>query len=258
MYDAPEDKPGSPATTSPRAAGTAMRVLLAEDSAVSGDMTQAMATHVGVDMDVARNGLEAIEMIQAAQDEGRPYTLLLADVMMPVIDGIEMTRQVRASGITEAQMPIVAVTAATEVEDIRSYRAAGMQAFLQKPVSMQDLRAVFAAWGHRSRRRKETIRARAMLVLGAQFAARKAETLETIETAIAMQSRDEAVVSEIRTMLHQIAGTAGSFGDAALGEAAKACEMALLAAAFDDTDVLDVLVEARDVLRGDDLRGEGA
>ena len=226
-----------------------MHVLLAEDTPVSAEITQAMAQRLGVKLDIAANGLEAIEMVEAARRDGNPYTLLLADVMMPVVDGIEMTRQLRASGISPAQMPIIAVTAATEVGDIRSYRAAGMQAFLEKPISLKDLRAVFHAWGHDAPLRKANIRAHTMAMLTRQFDDRKAQALAAIEAALEAGGFSDEAVMNIRMQLHQIAGTAGSFGDARLGERAKAHEQDLMSAFSDRGDIGAALESARDLLR---------
>ena len=109
-----------------------LRVLLAEDTPINAEMMRAMASHLKIEMDVAANGLETIAMIEAARDAGNPYSLLLLDVMMPILDGVETAKRLRQSGYNEAELPIVAVTAATSLDEVRSYRAAGMQAFLEK------------------------------------------------------------------------------------------------------------------------------
>ena len=224
------------------------RVLLVEDTAVSAEITQAMAQRLGIRLERAANGLEGIEMVHEAIACGRPYTLLLADVMMPVVDGIEMTRQLRGAGISPAQMPIIAVTAATELSDLRAYREAGMQAFLEKPISLNDLRSVFAAWGEVGPLRKANIRKHTIELLNRQFETRKSETLAAIDQALATKVPSEETILNIRMLLHQIAGTAGSFADEALGTEAKQHETDLMDAHLAGGDVKISLRQAKDSL----------
>lgn len=225
------------------------RVLLAEDTPINAEMMQAMATHLEIDLDVAANGLDAIAMIAEAKKAGRPYSLLLLDVMMPVLDGVETATQLRQFGYSSNELPIVAVTAATSLEEIRTYRAAGMQAFLEKPVAIEDLRAVLNAWGHGTTERKQRVSQSALRALQEQFEKRNLHTLGSIEGALDQGRFDEETVMEIRNLLHQIAGTATTFGNTGLGEAARRHENALVAAFFERGDVRTVLEGARASLR---------
>ena len=207
-----------------------------------------MARQLSVEMDVAENGLEAIAMIEEASAAGRPYTLLLADVMMPVLDGIETTVRLRDMGYTPDALPIIAVTAATDLNEVRAYRASGMQAFLSKPVKLADLKAALRAWGVRPRRRKAEravpVAPEALAALGQQFADRNARTLALVETTLAQGPLDAPAIEDIRVLLHQIAGTAATFGNAALGDAARRCEGELVRARRDETDMRAVLEDA--------------
>ncbi len=217
-------------------AGTSaeLRVLLAEDTPISAEAMKAMAGHFSVEMDLAANGLETIDMVEAARREGRPYSLLLIDVMMPILDGIETTKRLRERGYDAQQLPIVAVTAATSIDEVRSYRACGMQAFLAKPVALADLRATFEAWGHSSdpsaKNPAQQIEPALMKALGQQFRDRNERTLNLINDALASDEISAAVVAEIRNLLHQIAGTATTFGDVKLSEASRVHENALIEA----------------------------
>ena len=230
-----------------------MRVLLAEDTPINAEAMKAMAAHLSVDMDIASNGLEAIEMVKAAESEGRPYSLLLVDVMMPILDGIETTTRLRAMGYNAERLPIVAVTAATSFDEIRSYRSCGMQAFLAKPVALADLRATFEAWGHaeraRANKKSSKIDPALMKALKQQFRDRNLRTLRLIEDALAGEHISPAVIEEIRNLLHQIAGTAATFGDAELSEAARSHENALIDAQAVDGDVRDSLAQAASSLK---------
>ena len=102
---------------------------------------------LGVDADTVNDGVEALEAWAAA--EGR-YAAVLADIHMPRMDGHELARQIRAAEASaarpRARTPIVAVTAnAMKGEDERCL-AAGMDAYLAKPVNMDQLRATLERW----------------------------------------------------------------------------------------------------------------
>lgn len=226
-----------------------LRALLAEDTPINAEMMQAMASHLEIDMDVAANGLDAITMIEEAKEAGHPYSMLLLDVMMPVLDGVETARRVRQSGYSKEELPIIAVTAATSLEEVRTYRAAGIQAFLEKPVAIEDLRAVLKAWGHGTVASKQRVPQTALRALQDQFEQRNLRTLGSIEAALEHERFDEETVMEIRNLLHQIAGTATTFGNTALGEDARRHENALVAAFFEQGDIRSVLEGARDSLR---------
>ncbi|UIP08275.1 response regulator [Erythrobacter sp. SDW2] len=223
-------------------------MLLAEDTAISADMMQVMAERLRISMDVAPNGLEAIEMIKAANEEGEPYSLLLVDIMMPILDGIETARRLRREGIDADELPIIAITAAADLEEVRSYRKAGMQAFLEKPVALADLRATLHAWGHGTEGRAQKLRAAAYDALTEQFRQRKQSTITALEEALAKPDLSENHLHELRRILHQLAGTAGSFGEPALGEAARGFEIELMAAWFDGDDPRTVIKQAAIIL----------
>ncbi|WP_284123874.1 response regulator [Parerythrobacter aestuarii] len=238
------DASGKQPSAGDAAAPAKLRVLLAEDTAISAEMMQAMADRLSIDMDIAANGLEAIDMVHAAIDKGEPYSLLLVDIMMPILDGIETARRLRSEGINTVELPIIAITAATELDEVRIYRKAGMQAFLEKPVALADLRATLHAWGHGTKNRAQKLRSAAFEALNEQFSERKVSTLKALRDALASDDLSESVIVELRRILHQLAGTAGSFGETALGEEARAHEIELMATYFEGGDVRDILERA--------------
>lgn len=106
-----------------------MRVLVVEDDPVIRMVSQKLlAKRVG-QVDVAENGAVGLEKIKNI-----PYDLILSDFFMPVMDGAEMIRQARASGI---QTPIISVTAAVLGEEAQELREAGANQILAKPISMK-------------------------------------------------------------------------------------------------------------------------
>lgn len=226
-----------------------VRILLAEDTPISAQMMEVMARHLGVDLDIAANGAEAIALIRSAAASERPYTLLLLDVMMPVLDGVETTRRLRSLGFDERTLPIIAVTAATDLEDVRSYREAGMQAFLGKPVSLTDLKTALSAWGQGSALARAGLADERWAALRGQFALRKRITLDQIEQTLSSEQPDEDQITAARILLHQLAGTAGSFGEQDLSESARELEAALVSAYMQCGDVRLVLTRASEILR---------
>jgi CheY-like chemotaxis protein/anti-sigma regulatory factor (Ser/Thr protein kinase) len=113
------------------------RILLAEDNLVNQKVARHLLARLGYEIDVAANGKEVLECVKR-QD----YDLVLMDVQMPEMDGIEATRLLKETDLHAQQvLPVVfALTAGvTEAEQSRC-RAAGMEGFVHKPIQLQTLR----------------------------------------------------------------------------------------------------------------------
>jgi signal transduction histidine kinase/CheY-like chemotaxis protein/CHASE1-domain containing sensor protein len=111
------------------------RVLLAEDNSINQMVALHQLARLGYRADVASNGLEAVEAVQR-QD----YDIILMDVQMPEMDGIEATRKIKAAVATGQSAPwIIALTAGAMQEDREKCLEAGMDDFLTKPMQSQDL-----------------------------------------------------------------------------------------------------------------------
>ncbi|MBI5489634.1 MAG: response regulator [Deltaproteobacteria bacterium] len=111
-----------------------LRILLVEDNPTNRVLARAMLQRLGYAADVAVNGREAVDAIQH-----RPYDLILMDVQMPELDGLDATREIRRRLPPARQPRIVALTADAMQEDRRKCFAAGMDDYLSKPVLMPDL-----------------------------------------------------------------------------------------------------------------------
>jgi CheY-like chemotaxis protein len=107
------------------------RVLLVEDNAVNQLVARKLMEQVGLSVTVAGNGQEALDRLRAAQ-----FDCVLMDVQMPVMDGFETTRAIRASPEL-ADTCVIAMTANAGSEDRELCRQAGMDDFLAKPVRLE-------------------------------------------------------------------------------------------------------------------------
>ena len=116
------------------------RVLVVEDNIVNQKVAAALLTRLGVHADVANDGREAVERLQA-----QSYDLVLMDCQMPVMNGYDATIAIRRQEI-DTRIPIIAMTA--DVIDGSKERAfeAGMDDFVAKPVDMQDLSRALRTW----------------------------------------------------------------------------------------------------------------
>ena len=116
-----------------------LRILLAEDNLVNQKVALRMLKRLGYEADVAVNGLEAV------QSAGRqPYDVILMDVQMPEMDGLEATRQIRARhAVIQPQPYIIAMTAAAMQLDREKCLEAGMNDFVSKPTRLEDLAGAF-------------------------------------------------------------------------------------------------------------------
>lgn len=115
-----------------------LRVLLVEDNDLNAEIAQFTLDRAGAVVTHVKDGESAVETFAASAPH--EYDVVLMDIMMPGIDGLEATRQIRALDREDAATtPIIAVSANAFADDRRLSREAGMNAHLSKPVSSQDL-----------------------------------------------------------------------------------------------------------------------
>ena len=118
-----------------------LKILLAEDNAVNQKLALRMLERMGYRADVVANGLEVLEALQR-----QPYDLVLMDMQMPEMDGLEATRQI-VKEWKEARPRIIAMTANAMQEDREACLAAGMDDYVSKPVQVADLQNAIEHWG---------------------------------------------------------------------------------------------------------------
>ncbi|MEX2129342.1 MAG: ATP-binding protein [Xanthobacteraceae bacterium] len=122
-----------------------LMVLVAEDNEINALLVQAMLARLGHAPTVVGNGLAAVTAVATANAMGAPYDMVLMDLHLPGMDGIEATRRIRALADDGGKIPIIALTANAFVEDREACREAGMDGFVMKPVDRQRLEEAMAA-----------------------------------------------------------------------------------------------------------------
>ena len=109
-------------------------VLVVEDNAVNRMLIGAYLEEFGLTYDVVENGAQALKQL-AAKD----YDLVLMDIMMPELDGVDTTKRIRKMGGEAGEVPIVALTAHAMKGDREDYLAAGMDGYVSKPIRGREL-----------------------------------------------------------------------------------------------------------------------
>jgi PAS domain S-box-containing protein len=131
--------PGGPVeeiepVTDGKHARSALRILLAEDNAMNQKVALRLLERLGYGADVATNGVEAIEAL-----ERQPYDVVLMDVQMPELDGLDATRRICERWPAEERPHIIAMTANALPEDREACFAAGMNDYVAKPIRAEEL-----------------------------------------------------------------------------------------------------------------------
>lgn len=132
--------PPCDAETRLREAFSGRRVLLVEDEPINCEIATIMLGDVGLVVDTARDGLQAVELAAT-----RRYDLILMDMQMPHLDGLEATRRIRATAAGQA-VPIVAMTANAFAEDKARCFEAGMNDFISKPINPPSFYRLILKW----------------------------------------------------------------------------------------------------------------
>jgi signal transduction histidine kinase len=134
LHSAP---PAQPSTRPSRSGGRSLRILLAEDDAINRIVVLDMLEQLGYQADSASNGIEALQVLERAA-----YDVVLMDVQMPGLDGLEVTRRIRES--KGNRLYIIALTAHALSGDRERCLAAGMNDYLSKPMTLIDLHNALA------------------------------------------------------------------------------------------------------------------
>jgi CheY-like chemotaxis protein len=135
--------PPRPAASAPRRSSTSLAILLAEDNAVNQRIAATMLTNMGHTVDIAGNGRDAV-----AKATLRVYDIIVMDMQMPEMDGLEATRAIRALHGPEGHVPIIAMTANAFAADREACLDAGMNDFVSKPITARKLFDAIEPWAN--------------------------------------------------------------------------------------------------------------
>jgi CheY-like chemotaxis protein len=121
------------------------RVLLVEDNELNIEIAKEILETTGISVEYVTNGSDAVDKVATVPDGY--YDLILMDIQMPVMNGYEATRAIRASDreYTKA-VPIIAMTANAFAEDVHMAKGAGMNAHIAKPLDLEVLAGVLQKW----------------------------------------------------------------------------------------------------------------
>lgn len=116
-------------------------VLVAEDNQINQLVARKILKKLGCTCEIAVNGIECLKLL-----EEQTFDIVLMDCMMPLMDGLEATRKIRASNADYANIPIVAFTANDIEDELQKCLDAGMNDYMSKPVSIERLTQALNDW----------------------------------------------------------------------------------------------------------------
>ncbi|MDH4319086.1 MAG: response regulator, partial [Desulfobulbaceae bacterium] len=238
-----------------------VKVLLAEDHVINQQVASEMFKSLGIEVDIAVNGQKAVEMVAS----GKHYDAVLMDVQMPVMDGLEATRQIRKMK-RGANLPIIALTAHALSEEREKCFSAGMNAHLPKPVEAlklyETLRGVIALkdeyTGVASRQHDNVSRPEDLPEsAGIDFVLAMAHTSNNLnlfkkilkdfcdDNFLIIEKMQESHVhgdyQRLRAMAHTLNSTAAYIGATSVHQGAKNLEEAIL---VNQTDSIGTLIDS--------------
>jgi PAS domain S-box-containing protein len=198
------------------------RILVVDDVDLNRELMLAMLSKYGCKVELAEDGAEALKVLEV-----QSFDLVLMDCQMPVMDGFAATRAIRGQAGNAATLPIVALTASAQPEHLARCRAAGMNDHLTKPLNphaLEDVLQRFLVDAVSKTTPEPTVIPPAALSLQERYAIRRTATIDALGTMVRAGRFTNDEVSEVAKMVHNLAGTAGMFGELELGDAAAALD----------------------------------
>ncbi len=122
-----------------------LRLLVVDDNPVNRKVAEAVLSKLGYAPQVAEDGRQAVDSVMQNKAAGSSFDVVFMDVQMPVLDGLEATRIIKSTHGTAAPV-VIAMTAATAIEDRANCVKAGMDDYVSKPINIRELQIVLARW----------------------------------------------------------------------------------------------------------------
>ena len=218
-----------------------LRILVADDNEVNQIVIRGMLEYAGHQVDTVLNGKDAISALHK-----HPYDLVIMDCLMPVMDGFETTRRIRAAASSgfDTSIPILAITALASAEDQQRCQDAGMSGYISKPVKAKDLFAWISRLtgapvpsGAGGQRSDPTSVSRARTQINGNPPVGAAELIRKMSPLLIRDAEqwrrelqghcDNRQYAELGRLAHKIRGTADVLGDGALSKLAKEVELSV-------------------------------
>lgn len=198
-----------------------LHVLVAEDHEINQHLVKAMLARLGCRTTIAPNGAVAVAAVERMVTSGEAFDLVLMDMQMPTLNGVDATQRIRAAGIDAATLPIIALTANAYESDIETCRRAGMQDHLSKPITISALRDVIQKYSSTpDTPLPDAGPVPVSSTLATKFAERTDRLIARIEAVVAAGALDQQIADDVQDELHKLAGSAGFFNRDRLGEIA--------------------------------------
>jgi two-component system, NarL family, sensor histidine kinase EvgS len=217
-----------PGTDEPEAAAplSRARILVADDNPTNQALIRAQLARMGHACTVAADGGQALHMLE----DGR-WDLAILDVHMPVFDGYTVARQWRErESVIGGHLPMVAMTANAQPDEVTRCRAAGMDGYIAKPANLADLREMLDTWLEVAAPPPPTLLDYELLrenfgsdAIAARIAWEFARTTR-VELATAMDELDTSTPADLRLWLHRTLGGMHVFGNTELTDRGDALE----------------------------------
>ncbi len=135
------------------AADFPLHILVVDDNVVNRKVAEATLIRLGYQPGLAEDGRQAVDRVAQAEAAGEPFDLVFMDVQMPLLDGLEATRIIKAA--PDGLPPIIiAMTAAASVDDRSNCFYAGMDDYVSKPINFKEFQATIERWGGRMRHKR--------------------------------------------------------------------------------------------------------
>ena len=227
-----------------------LNILVAEDNEINRELMIELLADRGNNLTIVTDGQEAVDAVERARSEQRPFDLVFMDLRMPVLDGVGATKAIRASGIDATMLPIIAVTASVHQDSMDACWQAGMQDYVTKPLSRGAMEVVLNQWGGTGSP-MEQAGARPsdppppptldpeLAPLLSRFVDQCRDTLAALTAALeAWPEADAAQLGLVQKMAHSVAGLAATFAAPQLVPFAQAVDLAIDANAPETTHQL--------------------
>ena len=237
-----------PPTNAPNAP---LHVLVVEDNAINQLVVREMLTRLGHSIEVAHDGAQAVHL--AAM---RRFDLILMDISMPQMDGVQATFAIRGGGGLSCQTPIIALTAHALSVEVERFRAAGMQDVLIKPMTGRALAAVLARMGGGpvDARLLAEVMAGMGPARGPRLLAAFLQDTDAGLSRVAVLLDRRADPAEIRHEIHKLCGSTALFGARLVSDALRRSEDLCQTGSSADldralTEIGKLWSESREVIR---------